>query len=435
MMNRRGMTTTLSKRGQVLGYAILEGENRMTLRQISAISGVPISTCSDIINKAKQNALTTGNPDLCAAENLTPVPNSVRGSNKALSPEEEQSLIDLALSDASHCRMPLAELGAEGNQYSQSIRIKANQRDIAGLNVCITTIAKTLAADGIHRRKPKKKPLMNDRHKADRLAFCLSHRQTDWRDVIFTDETYFETSNLRERRARGVLHRIGEAYLDRNMDRKFQGGASVMFWGAIVYGYPGSELPYHVYKSPYETQQEKRVASQALQREFEEERRQFDWLEEMGLLEGQPIPELRTRNADRKGGIDWYIYRERILYPCLFPFALMAKEIRPGTIIMEDNAPAHKHHYQAEFRRRVNLQKLEWPANSPDLNPIETIWNEMKDSIKRRLGWNFTARGIRAVVEDEWRRYPVERINIHIMSMNRRIEACIACQGGNNFNY
>lgn len=59
----------------------------------------------------------------------------------------------------------------------------------------------------------------------------------------------------------------------------------------------------------------------------------------------------------------------------------------------------------------------------------------MKDSIKVKLGWNFTARGIRDVIEEEWKQYSVERINRHIMSMPRRIEACIADGGGNNYNY
>lgn len=114
-MIRRKTTTSLTKRGQILGYAILEGENRMTIRQISERCAVPVSTCSDIINKAKQKARVTGIPDLCAIENLKPDLNSQRGSNKVLSAEDEQRLIELALSDATHCRMPLGELGAEGN--------------------------------------------------------------------------------------------------------------------------------------------------------------------------------------------------------------------------------------------------------------------------------------------------------------------------------
>lgn len=102
---------------------------------------------------------------------------------------------------------------------------------------------------------------------------------------------------------------------------------------------------------------------------------------------------------------------------------------------MEDNAPSHKHHYHIQARENLGLQKIVWPSSSPDLNPIKTIWSEMKDRIKAQLGWNYSAGAIRELVELEWRRYPVERVNHHIMSMSRRIEACIADNRRNNFNF
>lgn len=87
-----------------------------------------------------------------------------------------------------------------------------------------------------------KKPILNDAQKARRLAFCYQHEGRNWQELIFTDESYFETGNLRSRRARGVLRRAGEAYEPQKIDRKFAPGATVMFWGAISYGKSGMYL-------------------------------------------------------------------------------------------------------------------------------------------------------------------------------------------------
>lgn len=111
----RGKTTDLAKRGQILAYTTLTGSRRMKLVEIAANAQVPVSTCSDIINKARRKVLETGNSDLCAAENLAPEPNSTKGCNAVLTAAKKQRLIDLTLSDAEHCRMIFGELVAAGN--------------------------------------------------------------------------------------------------------------------------------------------------------------------------------------------------------------------------------------------------------------------------------------------------------------------------------
>ncbi|RPB06281.1 hypothetical protein P167DRAFT_580799 [Morchella conica CCBAS932] len=110
----------------------------------------------------------------------------------------------------------------------------------AGLDISPQTVRKILAEDGIYRRKATEKPHLTDEHKARRLGFCHRYREQDWRTVVFTDETYFETGSLRMRRAKGVLRRAGEAYIPRKINCKFGTGSTIMFWGAILYAHSGA---------------------------------------------------------------------------------------------------------------------------------------------------------------------------------------------------
>ncbi|KAG0125652.1 hypothetical protein HOY82DRAFT_616289 [Tuber indicum] len=110
MPTPRGPTTSLSKRGQILGYSILDGPQKMILEQISEKTGVLKAVCSNIIRTAKQRASENGISDLCAPENLLPLPNSLKGSNQALTDAEKNHLVGTALSDAEHCRMTFSQL-------------------------------------------------------------------------------------------------------------------------------------------------------------------------------------------------------------------------------------------------------------------------------------------------------------------------------------
>ncbi|GFX91552.1 hypothetical protein TNCV_3681381 [Trichonephila clavipes] len=76
------------------------------------------------------------------------------------------------------------------------------------------------------------------------------------------------------------------------------------------------------------------------------------------------------------------------------------------------------------------IQRLVWPARSPDLNPIENVW----DALGRQVaGRNYPQTNkntlIRALTE-EWDKLPQQLLDNVVQSMVRRVECCITLHGG-----
>ncbi|GFW10425.1 transposable element Tcb2 transposase [Trichonephila clavipes] len=91
-----------------------------------------------------------------------------------------------------------------------------------------------------------------------------------------------------------------------------------------------------------------------------------------GYVTRQPVsgrPRVTTPNQDRYLVIS--AYRDEVLEPyvCLFRGA-----VGPDFIFLDDNAPYHRAVRIDDFFETENIQRISWPANSPDLNPIEWIY-------------------------------------------------------------
>ncbi len=96
-------------------------------------------------------------------------------------------------------------------------------------------------------------------------------------------------------------------------------------------------------------------------------------------------------------------------------------------IFQQDLAPAHTAKGTKSWFNDHGVTVLDWPANSPDLNPIENLWGIVKRKMRDTRPNN--ADDLKATVKETWASIPPQQCHKLITSMPHRIEAVIKAKG------
>ena len=119
-------------------------------------------------------------------------------------------------------------------------------------------------------------------------------------------------------------------------------------------------------------------------------------------------------------------YVNEILDVYIRPYAGAVGE---NFILMDDNARAHRARITDQYLEQATIVRMEWPARSPNLNPIEHAWDMLQTAVSSRPVQPASVQELRQAVLEEWDQIPHYKIRRLISSMQRRCQAVIEARG------
>lgn len=258
------------------------------------------------------------------------------------------------------------------NRFMSATVIAGRLQNSTGTRVSVGTVRNRLRKARLRACRPYVGVPLTRRHRQTRLQWARTHRRwtlQQWNHVLFSDESRFNVS-FSDGRIR-VWRRKGERYDQANVTQHDRyGGGSVMVWGGICH---------------------------------------------RGKTQLVTIP--GTLTAAR--------YCDEVLVPVVVPF------LQEGNtnIFQQDNARPHVARQSRDVMARNNINILEWPPKSPDMSPIEHLWDVLGRQVRRRDDVN-NVRDLERALHEEWQRIPIQTVRKLIRSMRKRCIAAVNAFGG-----
>lgn len=234
------------------------------------------------------------------------------------------------------------------------------------------TVKNGLKELGYKARVACKKPLLSKKNILARLSLTkewLFYTDEYWKSVIWSDESKF---NIFQSDGRCyVFRKENSRYENKNLSPTIKfGGGNVMVWGCFSFYGVGKLV-------------------------FIEDK--MDKLQYLHILVNNLFTSAEIFNLEN------------------FTF-------------QQDNDPKHTAGIVKEWFIRNNIQTLKWPAQSPDLNPIEHLWAYVQNKIRDKNIKNKNQ--LKEEIMNAWNGIPKEICEKYVLSMRNRILAVQKAKGG-----
>ncbi|CDF37417.1 unnamed protein product [Chondrus crispus] len=214
-------------------------------------------------------------------------------------------------------------------------------------------------------------PMMLPRHKIARESWArdkVTWTPSDWANVVWSDEKKFNLDG-----PDGFAFYWHDLRKDRKvLSKRQQGGDSVMVWGAFA-GKKKCDLV---------------------------------------VLEG-------------KQNVLMYI---QTLETNLLPF--VDQELDPSWTFMQDGAAVHRANCVYEWFEEEEVHVMDWPAKSPDLNPIENLWGILARKVYAHERQFNNIDELLECIMDCWENINTETLDKLVGSMQKRCFDCAMAKGG-----